>query len=121
MITLSFRPLNGESVILVRGLYFRICADGTLRGPDNAVTASYVDGLWRLGRRQHRMLECREAVYLRVTTSEGQRECIGPYECLKVAGGAIFSNETYLGAHTRGESYLQETDIWREIALLSDI
>lgn len=121
MITLTFRPLNGESVILVRGAYFRICADGTLRGPDNAVTASYTDGHWQLGRKQHRMLECREAVYLRVTTADGQRECIGPYERVQVAGGAIFSNETYLGAHTRGESYLPESDIWREIALLSDM
>jgi hypothetical protein len=121
VITLTFRPLSAESVVVVRGSHFRICADGTLRGPDNAVTASYTAGLWQLGRRQHRMLECREAVYLRVTTSNGQRECIGPYECLKVAGGAIFSNDTYLGAHTRGESYLPGADIWKEIALLSDI
>lgn len=121
MITLSFRPLSGESAILVRGIYFRICADGTLRGPDNAVTASFVDGLWQLGRKQHRTVECREPVYLRVTTTGGRRECIGPYESLKVAGGAIFSNETYLGAHARGESYGSEADIWKEIALLSEI
>lgn len=119
MITLTFRPLNGESVVLVRGVYFRICADGTLRGPDNAVTASFTDGLWRLGRKQHRMLECREPIYLRVTSSHGQRECIGPYEGLKVTGGAIFSNDTYLGAHTRGESNLPQAAIWREIALLT--
>lgn len=121
MITLSFRALRGESLLLVRGAYFRICDDGTLRGPDNAVTASYTDGLWQLGRKQHTMLECCDAVYLRVTASDGERECIGPYECLKVARGAIFSNDTYLGAHTRGDSYLPETHIWREIALLSDI
>jgi hypothetical protein len=121
VITLSFRPLSGDSVILVRGAYFRICADGSLRGPDNAVAASYVRGFWHLGRRQHSMLECREAVYLRVTTSAGQRECIGPYECLKVAGGAIFANGAYLGAHTRGELHPPPADIWREIALLSGI
>lgn len=121
MITLAFRPASGESVILVRGAYFRICADGTLRGPDNAVTANYSDGHWQLGRKQHRIVECREAVYLRVTTADGQRECIGPYERLQVTGGAIFSNETYLGAHTRGDAYLPDSDIWREIALLSDM
>ncbi|MDE2447744.1 MAG: hypothetical protein KGO22_02155 [Gammaproteobacteria bacterium] len=93
MITLTFRALNGESLMLVRGAYFRICADGTLRGPDNAVAASYTNGLWQLGRRRHRTLECREAVYIRVTTSDGQRECIGPYEYLKVAGGIdIYEN-----------------------------
>ena len=121
MITITFRALNGESVMLIRGAYFRICADGTLRGPDNAVAASYTNGLWQLGRKQHRTLECREAVYLRVTTSDGKRESIGPYEYLKVAGGDIFSNNTYLGAHSRGESYLPQTDIWTEIALLSEL
>ena len=65
------------------------------------------------------MLECREAVYLRVTTSDGRRDCIGPYEFLKVTGGEIFSNDTYLGAHWRGASYLPKADIWREIAVLS--
>lgn len=121
MITLTFRAPSNESLLLVRGAYFRICADGTLRGPDNAVAASYTDGQWQLGRRRHRILECREAVYLRVTTSDGQRECIGPYEYLKVTGGEIFSSETYLGAHSRAESYLPKSDIWREIALLSEV
>lgn len=120
MITLSFRAQNGESVMLVRGTYFRICADGTLRGPDNAVAASYIDGVWQLGRRRHRTLECREAVYLRVTTADGRRDCIGPYECLRVAGGEIFSNDSYLGAHSAGDPYLPGTDLWREIALLSE-
>lgn len=108
-------------MILVRGAYFRICVDGTFRGPDNGVTASYSAGFWQLGRKQYRLLEFREAVYLRMLNSLGQRECIGPYECLKVTGGAIFSNDTYLGAHTRGDSYLPDTDLWKEVALLSDI
>lgn len=121
MITLTFRALSGEWVIPVRGAYFRICADGTLRGPDNAIAANYTQGHWQLGRRRNRTLECREALYLRVTTSDGQREYIGPYECLKVTGGAVFSNDTYLGAHTRGESYLPQAAVWREIALLSEL
>lgn len=121
MITVTFRPLSSESVVLVRGAYFRIYADRTLRGPDNAVTASYSTGLWQLGGKQYRVLEFREAVYLRMTTSYGQRECIGPYECLKVTGGAIFSNDTCLGAHTRGNSYFPNTDIWQDVALLSYI
>jgi hypothetical protein len=120
MITLSFRPQSGEPVVLVRGTYFRICADGTLRGPDNAVTATYIAGLWQLGRRRHSVLECREAVFLRVTNSVGQREHIGPYEGLRVAGGAVFSNDTYLGAHAHGEN-LPRADIWREVALLSSM
>lgn len=121
MIVLTFRPLSSESAVTVRASYFRICADLTLRGPDNGVTASYADGLWQLRRRQHRAVECHEAIYLRVTTSDGRCECIGPYQDLSVTGGAIFSNNTYLGAHTRGNSPLPGTDIWREIALLSHV
>jgi hypothetical protein len=107
-------------MIFVRGAYFRICADGTLRGPDNAVTANYSGGLWQIARSQHRVLECCTTVYLRVTTSDGRRERIGPYECVRVVGGEIFANDTYLGAHTREGSRLPEMDIWREIALVSD-
>ena len=121
MITLTFRALNGESLMLVRGAYFRICADGTLRGPDNAVAASYAGGLWQLGRRRHRTLECRESVYLRVTTPDGERECIGPYESLKVTRGEIFSHDTYLGAHSGGESHLPQVGVWSEVALLSEL
>lgn len=107
--------------MFIRGAHFRICADGTLRGPDNAIAASYSNGLWRLGRRQHRTLECRDAVYLRVTASNGRCECIGPYGDLKAVGGDIFSNNTYLGAYSRGESYPADTEVWREIALLSEL
>lgn len=121
MITLTFRAQGSDSIVFVRGTYFRICADGTLRGPDNAITASYIGGIWQLGRKPHRMLECREAVYLRVTTEDGQRKCIGPYECLKVSGGSIFSHDLFLGVHTRADTRLQQGEIWREIALLSEI
>ena len=121
MITVTFQPLSSESMIFVRGAYFRICTDRSLRGPDNAVTASYSGGLWQLGRRRYRILEFREAVYLRVTVSDGEQKCIGPYECLKVTGGAIFSNDAYLGAHTGGDSNLPQADIWTEVALLSCI
>jgi hypothetical protein len=67
------------------------------------------------------MLECREAVYLRVTNMDGQRDCIGPYEALRVGGGAIFSHDTYLGVHARGDSHSPVADIWAEIALLSEL
>jgi len=121
VITLTFRALSNDSMIFVRGTYFRICADGTLRGPDNAVTANYSDGLWQVARTQHRILECRATVYLRVTSSDGRRKSIGPYECVRVAGGEIFSNDIYLGAHTRESSRFPGMDVWSEIAILSDV
>lgn len=120
MITLTFRALSNDSIIFVRGTYFRICIDGFLRGPDNSVSASYSDGFWHVARRQHRVLECNSAVYLRVTTFDGQLKRIGPYEDLKIAGGEVFANGACLGWHLCKQSCSSEIDGWREIALLSD-
>jgi hypothetical protein len=121
LITLTFRPLRSESPVLVRGTYFRICADATLRGPDNAVVATYADGLWQLSNRQHRGFECGGPVYLRVTHTYGRREHIGPYEFLKAAEGAIFTHESRLGVHAaRGEPGAW-VDLWKEIAFLTAV
>ncbi len=121
MITLTFWELSNESMTFVRGAYFRICADATLRGPDNAVAARYVGGLWQVARRNHRVLECRAALYLRVTGADGQRKSLGPFEGLKVTGGELFSNDLYLGTHAPKDSHRPQTPIWREIALLTDV
>jgi hypothetical protein len=122
VITLAFRPLRSELLVLVRGTYFRICLDGTLRAPDNTVTARYADGIWLLGQRQHRTVECREPVYLRVTHRDGNRESTGPYEALTVSGGAIFSNQAYLGSHApQHDSGGLADEIWREVAILSQL
>lgn len=107
---------------LLRGSYFRICADGVLRGPDNAAVASYTAGAWRIARRLCRLLECRDSAYLRVTSLDGSRKYIGPYEGLKVVGGGtIFANDTYLGALALGRSSFPEMEIWREITILSAV
>jgi hypothetical protein len=122
VITLAFRSIRSEIEVLVRGAYFRICADGTLRAPDNTVAATYADSVWMLGPRQHRTLECREPVYLRVTHGNGNRESIGPYAGLTVAGGAIFADHTYLGAHApHPDSVAAAGAVWREIAILSQL
>ncbi len=119
MITLTFRPALSESPVLVRGAYFRICADGTLRGPDNAVAASYADGLWQLGPRRHVAFECAGPIYLRVTSSDGRREQIGPYDFIRAAEGAIFSNEACLGIYAPRGEMASSRELWREITLLS--
>jgi hypothetical protein len=119
LITLTFRPLHGESSVLVRGMHFRICADATLRGPDNSIAAHYSERLWRLGQRQYRAFECSGPVYLRVLNSDGSREHLGPYNLLKAAEGAIFTLDSCLGLHASpGETGLP-TAVWREITLLS--
>ena len=100
-------------------MHFRICADATLRGPDNTIAARYRERLWQSGPRQYRSFECSGPVYLRVTNSDGSRERLGPYDLVKATEGAIFTREGCLGHHaSTGDAGALEA-IWREIALLS--
>ncbi len=119
MITLTFRPLRGEGTTLARGAYFRICADATLRGPDNSVTARYTDRLWRLGTKQYSQFECPGPVYLRVTDRDDLCTHIGPFEFIRAADGALFSRQGCLGAHAMGIGIDGATFLWKEIALLA--
>jgi hypothetical protein len=122
LITLTFRPLHGESAVLVRGMHFRICADSTLRGADNAIAARYSQQLWHLGPRQYRSFECSGPVYLRVTNSNGSREQVGPYAFIKATEGAIFTQESCLGRHiSPGDDAGILAGTWQEIALLSSV
>lgn len=100
-------------------MHFRICADATLRGPDNAVAARYNKGSWRLGHGQFRAFECDGLVYLRVTSSDGSRHELGPYEYLKTAEGAIYTRDGCLGYHAIRPDTVRSLEVWREIALLS--
>jgi len=118
VLTLIFRPSYGESQVLVRGTYFRICADATLRGPDNTIAASYVKGLWQLAHREHRSFECSGPVYLRLTNSDGRRERIGPYTFVKAADGAIFTPDGRLGNYSDRSDADVSMHRWLEIVLL---
>jgi hypothetical protein len=119
LIVLAFRPVRGESPVIVRGAYFRISADGTLRGPDNAVVATYLNGLWQLTRGRHRLFECSGPVFLSVTNSDGTRERGGPYEFVKATGGAIFTHDTCLAVHDSRAQVGSSRAFCQEIAFLS--
>ncbi len=118
MITLTFRPTCGDAAVLVRGTYFRICADQTLRGPYNDVAASYSDRIWRLALREHRAFECDGPVYLRVRGRDRQCRNIGPYEFLRATEGAIFTHDIRLGVHAPSAEFGPLLDVWEEIVLL---
>jgi hypothetical protein len=119
LIFLSFRPLKSGSAVLVRGTHFRICSDGTLRGPDNTTAARYFEGLWYLGQRRHMSFECAGPIYLRVITNRGQRECMGPFASIRAAGGAIFASDNCLGVHfCRAQSRVEIGEIWQEVSFL---
>ena len=120
MIALNFHPVQGGSAVLVRGAHFRICSDGTLRGPDNTIAARYFDGLWHLGQRPHIAFECPGPVYLRVTNFHGSREYIGPYTSLRAGEGAIFTHDNCLGVHVVGaRSGAEMIEMWREVSFLT--
>src|SRR3569833_1341029 len=117
LLTLAFRPVHGESQVRVRGMHFRICADATLRGPDNAIAARYSKGSWLLGHGQHRAFECEGPVYLRVTGSDGTRQHLGPYDFVKATEGAMFPRNSCLGYYTTRPDAGASPEIWREVAL----
>jgi hypothetical protein len=122
LIFLSFRPLQSGSTVLVRAVYFRICSDGTLRGPDNTISARYSDGLWHLGQARHISFECAGPVYLRITNSDGRRDYAGPYSSLTAADGAIYAQESLLGVHAvRSQLSGETSDVWQEVSLVSSI
>jgi hypothetical protein len=118
LIVLTFRPVLGESPVSVRGAYFRICADSTLRGPDNAIAASYHEGLWQLGSRQHRSFECGGPFDLRVKHRDGRSERIGPYDFVKAIDGALFTHTDFLGAFALSPFDGNPPQVWREVAFL---
>jgi hypothetical protein len=106
---------------MIRGAYFRICADATLRGPDNAVVARYLGGLWQLRHGRHWAFDCSGPVFLRVTHSDGQRERMGPYHFVKAAEGAIFTHDSCLAVHDSSKEAGSSVDLWQEIVFLTGV
>lgn len=121
MITLTFSPISTGSQVLVRATFFRICADHTLRGPDSTVVATYTGDTWKLGARSCREFHCNNSVYLRITNADGTRERGGPYELVRAAEGALFTNGRCLGTYSPKWNAGGETPCWQEVALLSSI
>ncbi len=119
MIILTFRPVRSESRTILRGQFFRICADRTLRGPDNTVAAVYANGLWRVANRPHRSFECEGEVYLRVTDSDGRHVSAGPYQSVRFSQGIIFSGEVRLGTHASPDESDTAPGLLHNVTLLT--
>jgi hypothetical protein len=118
MMMLVFHPCLSGSPVQVRGAYFRICADATLRGPDNEVAAAFIEHSWHLARRRFRDFQSSTPVYLRVTNQNGEREQLGPFELFRVAEGALFSAERCVGTHSANWATPSVAACWREIVIL---
>jgi len=120
LILLRFQPLKTGSPVLVRATHFRICSDGTLRGPDNTIAARYFGRLWHLAQQRHALFECTGPIYLRVTHCDGRRDSIGPYASLRAAGGAIFSDDSRIGLYAAcAQSSVDTTEMWEEISFVT--
>jgi hypothetical protein len=118
LIRLTFRALRGETTVISRAAYFRICTDSTLRGPDNSIAASYIDRVWHLGNRHYRGFDCTGPIFLRVTNCDGLRQQLGPFDSLRAVDGALYSHETCLGTYLSGWTHGNPEDRWREVVLL---
>jgi hypothetical protein len=77
--------------------FMRFCADGCLRGPDNYIVAHCVEGLWQVGGRAHRELECEGPVRVRIIARAGDAPVLhGPFNQLRTVGGVLHADELCL-------------------------
>jgi hypothetical protein len=116
VIKLSFT--FGGIPLYVRGAYFRICADGTLRGPEGSLVASYTSQGWRLGTRSCREFEALGPLFLRAHFADGRRQHLGPYEAVRAADGALFSRTRCIGIFCTNRAASPGLPEWNEIAFL---
>lgn len=108
----------GGIPLFVRGTFFRICADGSLRGPEGSLVASYTSQGWRLGGRSCREFEALGPLFLRTHFADGRREHLGPYEIIRAADGALFSRTHCLGIFCTNRAASPGLPEWSEIAFL---
>lgn len=93
MLVLNFPEMPGGALVHSRSHCFRFCADGTLRGADNAVAAVHTQGAWRLGQRLLRDIECTGPVLVRArrTRTSLVTRC-GPFDQLNIAEGLLHAD-----------------------------
>lgn len=119
MIRLTFLPAGSDAPALARAPYFRICADGTLRGPDNTIAAAHSDRSWVFGQRRYRSFECEGPVYVRTRAADGSLVRLGPYEFLREAQGALYTRDTFLGIYLPCMAPVGRNERRQEVTLLS--
>jgi hypothetical protein len=114
---LTFSRVSSLGAVSVRAAFFRICADSTLRAPDSSVVATFSSRRWRLGKRGCDEFTCTGPVLLRIKRHDGVTERLGPYELVRAAEGALFTQGRCLGTHTV-PGMDSTNDSWEEITLL---
>jgi hypothetical protein len=105
MLRLNFRSTRGDAPTRTVAAFFRFCADGTLRGPENFLVARCVGGTWSLSGRTHRELDCEGPVRLRL--SMGAHEApveLGPFANVRTAAGMLYGDERCLNVFLPGRN-----------------
>jgi hypothetical protein len=119
MIQIAF--VFGGVPAFVRGAFFRICSDRTLRGPEGSIVARYNAQGWHLGTRHCREFEAMGPVLLRAHFADGRREHLGPYGAIRAADGALFEHGRCLGMFCANRAAPASLPEWQEIALLDGV
>lgn len=95
MLRLTFHAGKGDAPTQMLAAFVRFCADGTLRGPDNYVVARCVEGLWHVGGRTHRELDCDGPVRVRITPRVSEAPVHhGPFRHLHTVNGVLHGDDT---------------------------
>jgi hypothetical protein len=105
--------------VFVRGTFFRICADRTLRGPEGSLVARYTSMGWQLRERHCREFEAAGPLLLRAHSADGRCESLGPYGAIRAADGALFDHGHCLGIFCANSAASPNLPEWREIVLLN--
>jgi hypothetical protein len=116
LIKLSFT--HSGVPVFVRGAFFRISSNGTLRGPEGSLVATYTDLGWRLGARHYREFEAVGPLFLRANHLGGRCERLGPYELVRAADGAVFGEGRCLGVFCLNRAMSPGIPEWSDITLL---
>jgi hypothetical protein len=105
LLRLNFHAGQGDPPTLMLATFVRFCADGSLRGPDNYVVAQCVEGLWQVGGRAHRELDCEGPVRVRVISRAGEAAVqYGPFRQLRTVAGVLYADESPLNVCMPGRA-----------------
>jgi hypothetical protein len=118
VLRLNFRSMTCDAPTLTVAPFFRFCADGTLRGPENYLVARCEEGFWRLSGRMHREIECEGPVHVRLNGAEHRsRKVLGPFAQLRSVAGVLYGDDTCLHIAIPGSGGADER--CQEFTLLS--
>lgn len=85
--------------------FVRFCADGNLRGPDNYVIAHCAEGLWHVGGRTHRELDCEGPMRVRITRRPGDAPVYhGPFQHVRTVSGVLHAGDYSMNVSMPGRA-----------------